>query len=95
MGEYVTGTGVCDSAFFKFGKFNALSFGTKLMVPKRSGNVEEWVFNLYVLLIRKFVHVTLKYILCKVIENVVPLKFVLLFGGVETKLRAAIITFIM
>jgi len=41
MGEYVTGTGVCDSAFFKFGKFNALSFGTKLMVPKRSGNVEE------------------------------------------------------
>jgi hypothetical protein len=33
MGEYVPVTGVCESAFFKFGKLNALSFGTKLMEP--------------------------------------------------------------
>jgi hypothetical protein len=41
MGEYVPVTGVCEHAFFKFGKLTALSFGTKLMAPKRSGNREE------------------------------------------------------
>jgi len=40
MGEYVPVTGVCESAFFKFGKLKALSFGAKVMAPK-SGNREE------------------------------------------------------